>query len=155
VNKETLYESLLEKIRAWPKKSADKNSLLSRISRLLKNNVPQYDWVGFYLVDPRKKNELVLGPYAGNTTEHVRIPFGKGICGQAALGKQAFLVNDVSKETNYLACNINVQSEIVLPIFKNGKLAGELDIDSHTPSAFDRHDEEFLKAVCDLISPFM
>jgi len=100
---------------------------------LLVENVPHYDWVGFYLVDKAKK-ELVLGPFVGEPTEHVRIPFGRGICGQAAERRTTFVVQDVSKEGNYLACSPKVKSEIVIPLFKGGEIIGELDIDSHTLS---------------------
>ena len=125
---------------------------LLAIARLLKNNVPYYDWVGFYLVDPEKERELVLGPYEGAPTEHTRIPFGQGICGQAAERKKTFVVQDVSKEENYLSCSINVRSEIVVPIFKEGKVVGELDIDSHQVDAYTDEDREFLEKLAELVA---
>ena len=105
------------------------NELLDIVVEKLHARVPYYNWVGFYLVDETGER-LKLGPYVGEPTEHVLIPFGKGICGQAAITKSTFLVQDVSKEDNYLACSPKVKSEIVVPIIVDGKVYGELDIDS-------------------------
>lgn len=126
----------------------DADARLQAVCDLLKEEVSHYDWVGFYLVDPNKDRELLLGPFAGAPTEHVRIAFGQGICGQAAERKQTFMVPDVSKETNYLACSPTVKSEIVLPILRQGEVMGELDIDSHTIDAFSEEDRAFLLKVC-------
>jgi len=82
----------------------------------------------------------------------VRIPFGRGICGQAAERKETFVVQDVSKETNYLSCSPEVKSEIVVPIMKDGRVLGELDIDSHSLAPFTDEDREFLENICRLIS---
>ncbi|TET18836.1 GAF domain-containing protein [Candidatus Bathyarchaeota archaeon] len=143
---------LTEKIREIAKGEFDKNAKLEAICKLLKDNVSHYDWAGFYLVDKTRQKELILGPFEGEPTEHVRIQFGRGICGQAAQLKRTFVVQDVSKETNYLSCSLNVKSEIVMPIFKNGKIVGELDIDSHTLSAFTHEDEVFLRKICKIVS---
>lgn len=70
---------------------------LKAVCNLLKNNVPYYNWVGFYVVDRKRQNELLLGPFEGEPTQHVRIPFGKGICGQAAKLERTFVVQDISK----------------------------------------------------------
>ena len=100
----------------------------------------------------KRKKELLLGPFEGEPTEHVKISFSRGICGKAAEIKKTFVVQDVSKETNYLSCSPKVKSEIVVPIFKNGKIAGELDIDSHTPSPFTDEDKAFLEKICEMVS---
>jgi L-methionine (R)-S-oxide reductase len=128
---------------------------LKTICRLLKDNVSYIDWIGFYLVDKEKPRELVLGPFEGEPTEHVRIPFGKGICGRAASLKKTFTVQDVSRETNYLSCSSEVKSEIVIPIFKNRRLVGELDIDSHTASPFTAEDETFLTTIAQMVSELL
>ncbi len=125
---------------------------LLSICRLLKDCVPYYDWVGFYLVLPQSQNELQLGPYIGAPTEHVKIPFGKGICGQAAQTKELFLVQDVMEETNYLSCGEDVRSEIVVPIIHNGVLVGELDIDSHRSAPFGPVDEKVLARICEAVA---
>ena len=82
----------------------------------------------------------------------MRIKFGQGICGQAAEKLSTFIVQDVSKETNYLACSPFVKSEIVVPIFKDGNFVAELDIDSHKLSPFSEEDKDFLEKVCEIIS---
>ncbi len=146
------YGSLLEEIRKIITKKSESTEKLAAICKLLKINVPHYNWVGFYLVNPEKQDELLLGPYEGESTQHVRIPFGRGICGQAAKTGKTFVVQDVSKETNYLSCSTNVRAEIVVPIIKRRKIIGEIDIDSHTRSPFTDKDEKFLGNVTDLVS---
>lgn len=128
---------------------------LQTICELLRSGVNWYDWVGFYFVDPNTPRMLVLGPYIGEPTEHTRIPFGHGICGQAAERQETVMVDDVSEESNYLSCNLHVKSEIVVPIFKYGKLMGELDIDSHTVEAFNKKDQAFLEEICELVSSIL
>ncbi len=152
MDKEKMFGTLSGKIGAMLQGEQPNNNKLELICRLLKNNIPGYDWVGFYLVDPKKDKELILGPYVGEPTEHVRISFGQGICGRAADVEMTVIVDDVSKETNYLACGAKVKSEIVIPIFKEGRLVGELDIDSHDSSAFGETDEQFLSKICELAS---
>jgi len=93
-----------------------------------------------------------LGPYIGKPTEHTKIPFGRGICGQAADRKETFIVQDVSKESNYLSCSPLVKSEIVVPIIKNNKVLGELDIDSHVIEPLTKEDIRFLEDVCNIIT---
>lgn len=128
---------------------------MQKISDLLHEKVPHYGWFGFYLTDKNDDKMLVLGPFAGEPTEHTHIPFGKGICGQAAQTMKTFTIDDVSKESNYLSCSIKVKSEIVLPIVRNGKVLGELDIDSHETSAFDAIDESFLSSICERLSSLL
>lgn len=125
---------------------------LQRICQLLSNNVEVFDWVGFYIVDPEAEEELVLGPYVGEATDHTRIPFGKGICGQAAETNETFVVQDVSQADNYLSCSIHVKSEIVVPVKKNGEFIAELDIDSHTKDAITEEHRAMLETICDQVS---
>jgi GAF domain-containing protein len=126
--------------------------LLNEVCLLLKEKVDHYDWVGFYIVEPKGDRQLVLGPYAGEPTEHTNIAFGQGICGQAADTGKLFLIQDVTKEDNYLSCSSEVRSEIVLPIFHDGILVGELDIDSHQFEPFTELDTELLEGICRIIS---
>ena len=151
-DEERLPNFLLDRVREIAEGPFETNEKLVAICKLLMDNVPHYDWVGFYLVDQLRKRQLVLGPFVGESTEHVSIPFGKGICGQAAERRATFMVQDVSKETNYLSCSPKVQSEIVVPIFKSGEIIGELDIDSHTLSAFTQQDRKLLENVCEIVS---
>ena len=90
---------------------------------------------------------LELGPFAGEPTDHTEIPFGKGICGQVALSDANFVVADVHAQDNYIACSIHVKSEIVVPLFVNGKNIGQIDVDSHSPDAFGEDDERLLEFV--------
>ena len=108
--------------------------------------------MGFYAVDKEKPIELVLVTFEGEPTEHVRISFGKGVCGRAALLGKTLVVHDVFKETNYLSCSPKVKSEIVIPIFRNKKMVGELDIDSHTASAFTLDDQAFLEDIAEMVN---
>jgi GAF domain-containing protein len=124
---------------------------LQEVCNLLKNEIPAYDWVGFYFRNGALE-ELNLGPYAGDPTDHTVIPFGKGICGQVALSNQNFVVPDVAAQDNYIACSINVKAEIVIPIFVDGSNIGQLDIDSHTPDPFSEKDERFLEFVCEEVA---
>ena len=131
-----MAEEILNREVGWREK-------LDAITELLKGEVPHYDWVGFYLVE--RPGLLVLGPYRGEPTEHVRIPFGRGVCGRAAESKDTVVVQDVRGEENYLACSLKVLSEIVVPIMRGEEVLGEIDIDSHTLSAFTGEDREFLE----------
>lgn len=129
----------------------DLYSLMLSTSQLLKSEIPHYDWVGFYLLDIQN-NQLVLGPFTGAATDHTHIPVGKGICGQVAASKQTMVVQDVGEQDNYLACSMDVQSEIVVPILKNGQLVAEIDIDSHAFAPFTKEDEQFLSAIAEKFS---
>jgi len=152
IEKVQLFQNLLNKVRNIARESLPTVDRLDKICKLLKENVPGYDWVGFYMVNPEDKKELILGPFSGEPTEHIRIPFGKGICGRAAETEQIFIVDDVAEETNYLSCNPRVKSEIVLPIFKNKEIIRKFDLDSHAVAAFEKEDEDFLGEICKIVS---
>ena len=126
--------------------NVDREQLLYLTADLLRSEIPHYDWVGFYILDSEGRT-LVLGPYKGKPTEHTHIPVGKGVCGQVAESKQTMIVQDVTQQNNYIACSLDVQSEIVVPILKNGDFVAEIDIDSHAYAPFSDGDEQFLKAI--------
>ncbi len=119
---------------------------LLEICKLLNNNIEHYNWVGFYFAN-HEAQTLHLGPYVGAETDHTIIPFGKGICGQVAVSNQNFVVPDVAAQDNYIACSFTVKSEIVVPLFVNGKNIGQIDIDSHILNPFTNEDEQFLEFV--------
>ena len=119
---------------------------LLQLCHLLNENIDYYDWVGFYFRNGEKE-ELILGPYVGEPTDHTVIPFGKGICGQVAVSNQNFVVPDVTAQDNYIACSITVKSEIGVPLFVNGENIGQIDIDSNIIDAFGERDERFLEFV--------
>jgi L-methionine (R)-S-oxide reductase len=148
MNKQALFESILPEFNAIIYGSENRDQKLQAISQLLSDTFDHYDWVGFYLVDEKVEQELILGPFVGDATDHIRIKFGEGICGQAAKTLETFVVQDVTKEENYLACSLSVQSEIVVPIMAEGKFVGELDIDSHLLGAMDQVDKLELEKMC-------
>ncbi|HSM64629.1 MAG TPA: GAF domain-containing protein [Gillisia sp.] len=119
---------------------------LTEVCELLEKNIPYYYWVGFYFKNGNKE-ELKLRAFAGEPTDHIIIPFGKGICGQVAVSNQNFVVPDVKAQDNYIACSIYVKAEIVIPLFLNGENIGQIDIDSHTADPFSKEDELFLAFV--------
>lgn len=145
------YSTLLERIATL---CADRPGQAPReIVDLLYDSLPGWDWVGWYLVDPADPRTLVLGPYRGAATDHTRIPFGRGICGQAAEREQSIVVLDVRQETNYLACSSETRSEIVVPLWHAGRMIGQIDVDSHTVGLFSDDDRVFLEQVCGLAAP--
>lgn len=127
------------------------NDKLQKICQLLDQEISYFNWTGFYFKNGDKE-ELILGPYVGAETEHTKIPFGKGICGQVAVSGKTFVVPDVSQEGNYLSCSISTKSEIVVPIIKNGENIGQIDIDSHQINPFTEEDRELLEWLCQEIS---
>lgn len=145
----TKRDEILAETKKIVKKDQKRDKKLQLICELLKREGDHYDWIGFYLVEG---SDLVLGPFVGEPTEHTRISFGVGICGQAADREETFVVQDVSKETNYLSCSLKVQSEIVVPIFSDGKAVGELDIDSHMKSPFTEKDRALLEQICGILA---
>jgi GAF domain-containing protein len=123
---------------------------LQEVVDLLHDGVEHYSWVGIYLVEG---DDLVLGPWKGpEATEHVRIPVGQGVCGAAAATGQTEVVDDVNADPRYLACFPSTRSEIVVPIAPDGRVIGEIDIDSDSPAAFGDADREFLERVAESVA---
>ena len=145
------FNFMINRIMRITKSANPRKVKLQKICDELKDNFEHYDWVGFYIADETSK-ELTLGPYAGSPTEHTKIAFGTGICGQAAETKDTFLAQDVTKETNYLSCSSDVKSEIVIPVLKGERIVAELDIDSHKVAPFTDGDKEFLQDVCNNVA---
>ena len=123
--------------------TGEKNAIanLSNASALLNQFFDQINWVGFYLMED---GELVLGPFQG-LPACVRIPLGRGVCGTAAKTKETVIVPDVHAFPGHIACDAASQSEIVVPIVKNGELLGVLDIDSPIKERFSEQDKEGLE----------
>ncbi|GAK76316.1 GAF domain-containing proteins [Nonlabens ulvanivorans] len=121
---------------------------------LLQSNIDYYDWVGFYMAHDTEPT-LHLWSQAGEATDHTVIPFGKGICGQVAVSNKNFVVDDVNAQDNYIACSIHVKSEVVIPLFKDGKNIGQIDIDSNTVKAFSDKDELFLEWINEQIASIL
>jgi L-methionine (R)-S-oxide reductase len=133
--------------------------LMTLIVGRLQERLPHYDWVGFYMIegadDSSEQDMLVLGPYVGAPTPHTRIPLDQGICGAAAASGQTIVVDDVSADPRYLACSIATKSEIVVPIRMQDKVVGELDIDSHTPAAFNADDRRLVEHCATLVGRYL
>jgi L-methionine (R)-S-oxide reductase len=127
---------------------------LQNICNYLKQEIDYFHWVGFYFKNGNK-NELKLAEFAGEPTEHIIIPFGKGICGQVAISNKNFIVPDVSAQENYISCGWKVKSEIVIPIFVKGENIGQIDIDSHIVNPFSKDDEILLEYVCEKVSEIL
>ena len=148
------FNELKPKISDLVSRSSSLDATLKEVCELLKTSIPYFDWVGFYFKNGEKE-ELKIGPYAGATTDHTIIPFGKGICGQVAVSNKNFVVADVSSQDNYIACSLSVKSEIVIPLFVNNVNIGQLDIDSNTIDPFTHEDERFLEFVCESVASIM
>lgn len=146
------FNSLKPKVKTiLANKSKSTEELLKEVCELLQSNIDYYDWVGFYFANEALRT-LHLKAFAGEPTDHTVIPFGKGICGQVAVSNSNFVVPDVKGQDNYIACSINVKSEIVIPLFKNGKNIGQIDIDSHVADPFSDEDERFLEWVNEVVA---
>jgi len=144
------YRSALEAIDRILNSEPDSDEVLRRTVDVLHDRFDHYSWVGVYLVEG---DELALGPWKGpQATEHVRIPIGEGVCGAAAASGRTEIVDDVNADPRYLACFVSTRSEIVVPIAYQGKVVGEIDIDSDTPAAFGEADRAFLERVAVLVS---
>ncbi|MDY3521443.1 GAF domain-containing protein [Riemerella anatipestifer] len=128
-----------------------KEEKLKIICEILDQEKSYFNWTGFYFKNGNKE-ELILGPYVGEPTDHTVIPFGRGICGQVAVSNQTFEVPDVMAEDNYLSCSIDTKAELVVPIIKNGDNIGQIDIDSHTINPFTKEDVELLEWLCDKVA---
>jgi L-methionine (R)-S-oxide reductase len=147
----TAYAGALEAIDRILNRGGDADEVLRQVVSVLHDRFDHYSWVGVYLVED---GDLVLGPWQGpEATEHVRIPIGQGICGAAAASGSTEIVDDVNADPRYLACFPSTRSEIVVPIAYQGKVVGEIDIDSNEPAAFGPDDRAFLERVALLISP--
>ena len=145
------YRGALEAVDRIVNREAEPDEVLRKTVEILHDRFDHYSWVGIYLVEG---DDLVLGPWKGpQATEHVRIPVGQGICGAAAASGRTEVVDDVNADERYLACFPSTQSEIVVPIAYEGKIVGEIDIDSDRPAAFGEADRTFLERVALLISP--
>jgi L-methionine (R)-S-oxide reductase len=145
------FRGALDAVERIRDRGGDADDVLWQVVEVLHDRFEHYSWVGIYLVEG---DDLVLGPWKGPVeTEHVRIPIGQGICGAAAASGQMEVVDDVNADPRYLACFPSTRSEIVVPIAYEGRVVGEIDIDSDQPAAFTAPDRVFLERVSTLISP--
>lgn len=141
MDKTPVYKSLLQGARALLGEETDPVANAANLSALLFHTLPGLNWAGFYIL---RGEDLVLGPFQGKPA-CVRIPPGRGVCGAAARRGQTVRVQDVHEFPGHIACDAASRSEIVLPLIKNGRLWGVLDIDSPLPARFDETDQKFLE----------
>ncbi|MDR2448962.1 MAG: GAF domain-containing protein [Prevotellaceae bacterium] len=144
--KEEKYKALLPQLKALLHGETDEVANLANTAAALWETF-HFFWVGFYLI---KNDELVLGPFQGPAA-CTRIAFGRGVCGAAWKERKTLIVPDVAQFPGHISCNSRSQSEIVVPLFKNGELHGVLDIDSDRPGAFDEIDARYLEKMAEFI----
>ncbi len=142
--KKSAYELMLAQAKVLFVNEDNALANFSNASALLNTTLPNSVFTGFYLMD-NVKNELILGPFQGNVS-CVRIALGKGVCGQSAVENRTLIVEDVTKHANYIACDSTARSEIVVPMVKDGKLVGVLDLDSHQVGDYNQVDQDYLEA---------
>ncbi len=148
----TDYKLLAAQIKALAEDEPNFIPVMSNASALLYENMEDLNWAGFYLMD---KGSLVLGPFQGKVA-CIRIEPGKGVCGTAAQKDETQLVKNVHEFPGHIACDSASNSEIVVPIHRNGKVVAVLDIDSPSLSRFNDSDKEglemFVKTLEEMIS---
>jgi iron complex transport system substrate-binding protein len=148
------YDELSTELSRIASHATSVEQLMTTIAGRLREALPHYNWVGFYMLDNKTSGEesvLVLGPYIGAETPHKRIPLNQGICGAAVTAAHTIVVDDVNSDPRYLACSLETKSEIVAPIFVDGVAVGELDIDSHSPAAFTADDRLLVEHCANLV----
>jgi GAF domain-containing protein len=144
MQKQEFYQSLVKQTESLITGETNIIANMANISALLFTSLDDVNWAGFYLMD--SPSELVLGPFQGNPA-CIRIPVGKGVCGTAAATAITQLVEDVHAFAGHIACDAASNSEIVIPILKNGEVFAVLDIDSPSLARFDSNDKQGLEAL--------
>ena len=139
--KESLYQTVNEQLSFLIEGEPNVLANLSNASALLKTSFPNTVFAGFYLFDG---NELILGPFQGGVS-CVRIALGKGVCGESAASRQTVIVGDVKTYPNYISCDSSARSEIVVPMVREGRLLGVLDLDSSLVDDYDDLDQKYLE----------
>ena len=149
------FHDIVSEIEHFAETANDFASIQEFCVRVIADRLSYYNWVGFYMLDPNDENILVLGPYQGAPTEHIRIPVTEGICGAAVAQGETVIVEDVSADPRYLSCSLDTKSEIVVPVRVHGKIVGEIDIDSHALNAFNADDRRFLEECAEVFTQFL
>jgi L-methionine (R)-S-oxide reductase len=150
----TVRSVLLKHFTDLSSSLASLQELQQAVVKGMASELPHYSWTGFYMLDADDPDTLVLGPFVGDPTPHTRIPVTQGICGAAVASGETVIVDDVHSDPRYLSCSIETRSEIVVPIYVDGKVIGEIDIDSHSAAAFAEEDRIFLEAVARIVGRF-
>ncbi len=146
---------VLRDLRSAARSAPTVHVLMATICHTLAQRLPNYNWVGFYMLDSHDQNSLVLGPFVGAATPHTRIPLNQGICGAAVSEGKTIIVDDVNADPRYLSCSIDTKSEIVAPVYVRGKIVGELDIDSHVAARFKPEDRELVEQCANIVGEYL
>jgi L-methionine (R)-S-oxide reductase len=149
------YEDLRQELEGYARTAHDVESLMARISRRLHEEMPRYNWVGFYLADPALHGTLVLGPYVGSFVPLEKIAFGVGLCGTAASIRKTVVVNDVGADLRYVNRAELVKSEMVAPVVVKNELVAEIDIESYFTGTFSQQDQAFVESCTALVGRFL
>ena len=147
--KEELYAPILTLIRTELANTDEKELIYKLVVDQLAK-LPYFDWTGIYLLNTDSQ-ELSLSYYIGKPTDHIIIPVGKGICGTAVSEHTDKIIDDVTLENEYLACSLETRSEIVVLMEKDGKIHGQIDVDSDKPAAFDKTDQVKLREIATMV----
>jgi GAF domain-containing protein len=147
-DKGTLYRDLAQALEALIGDETDAVANMANAAGLIFESLPDLNWVGFYR---NVGGELVLGPFQGRPA-CIRIPFGTGVCGAAAETRQVQRVEDVHAFPGHIACDSASNSEIVLPLIRDGELIGVLDLDSPSHARFDDEDEAGLRKIAGILA---
>jgi L-methionine (R)-S-oxide reductase len=143
------YDAIDAEIRREVTAASSPDDAMTRLVTILKTRIPDYTWVGVYVLDG---TTLRLGPYLGKPSPHTAIPLGSGICGAAATSKETIVVDDVNSDERYLACSIETQSEIVVPVMRGGEVLAEIDVDSDRRAAFGAADRRLLESAAAVLA---
>jgi L-methionine (R)-S-oxide reductase len=143
------FDDVLRELRSAITGAPSADEAMAQAVGILKDKMPDYAWVGIYLLDGE---HLQLGPFLGKPSPHTRIPLNQGICGAAATHRETIIVDDVDADPRYLACSLETRSEIVVPIMTGARVLGEIDVDSDKKAAFGPADRELLEATAALLA---
>jgi len=164
------HAQLMAEFEGFARSGATAEALMLYISERLHQQMVRYNWVGFYLIDKKDPNFLVLGPYSGASTQHTRISLSRGLCGAAATTGKTIVVNDVSTDPRYLMGSEHTKSEIIAPVFVQNpwaqnllvqspqvlnRVVGELDINSFFKDTFDQKERQFVESCAALVGRYL
>lgn len=147
--------TLIDRVQRLAREPMPARDILGAFCRELRASMPHYNWVGVYLLEEQGSVLVLRGWDGPAATEHVRIPVGEGICGLAAREARTVIVDDVRADPRYLQCFLHTRAEIVVPIFRDGAVIGEIDIDSDAVEAFNATDRMFLEWCAAQLAPLL
>ncbi|HEY5029440.1 MAG TPA: GAF domain-containing protein [Candidatus Angelobacter sp.] len=131
------------------------DALMDAIVQRLHDTMTRYNWVGFYLVDKSRPGSLLLGPHVGSFEPHENVSLDKGLCGDAASTRKTVVVNNAADDSRYKASSALVKSEIVVPVFVQNALYGEIDINSYFANTFTFEEQQFVEACAELVCNYL